>query len=178
MWLNNCVGRRNYRYFFAFVSLSIVLGLFLSLASLGQLLHYMDHNEGGFVDAIKACPVPFAMFCYGFLVIPYPVTLGGYHLFLMGRGETTREFLKSHSFLPKDRYRAFDTHHILKNWLVVLLRPRSPTYLRFKDRYVEGDPRFASREGHRTAPLNPSNQGGGMELQNMTGSRTWQRSKE
>jgi palmitoyltransferase ZDHHC9/14/18 len=93
----------------------------------------------------------------------------GYHLFLMGRGETTREYLNSHKFLKKDRHRPFTQGSIIKNWWVVLCRPRPPTYLRFKRKYEEGDQRFGERKGKRTAPLAKDAQGGGagvaMEMQ-------------
>jgi len=109
------------------------------------------------------------MFIYGVLVTPYPAALCGYHLFLMARGETTREYLNSHKFLPRDRHRPFNQGSWWKNWAVVLLRPRSPTYLRFKAKYEEGDQRFGEKRGERTAPLAPAQQGGGMEMQDVSG---------
>lgn len=106
------------------------------------------------------------MFIYGLLATPYPACLLVYHLWLIGRGETTREYLNSHKFLKKDRHRPFDQGNIVKNWIVVLLRPRPPTYLRFKEKYEEGDQRFGPRRGKRQAQLVAEQQGGGgMELQ-------------
>ena len=104
------------------------------------------------------------MFIYGLLATPYPACLWGYHLWLIARGETTREYLNSHKFLPRDRHRPFTQAGILKNWTVVLFRPRTPTYLRFKSRYEEGDQRFGARRGKRQKPLAAEQQGGGMEL--------------
>ena len=52
---------------------------------------------------------------------------------------------------------------------MVLFRPRPPTYLRFKAKYEEGDQRFGERRGKRTAPLAPAQQGGGMEMQDVSG---------
>lgn len=63
----------------------------------------------------------------------------------MARGETTREYLNSHKFIKKDRYRAFTQSSLAKNWLVVLCRPRPPAYLRFKGRYTTGDQRLGVR---------------------------------
>lgn len=165
VWLNNCVGRRNYRYFFTFVCSASLLGLLLFGASLGHLLAWRDQTPGAsFADAINRWRVPFAMLIYGILVTPYPLSLSGYHVFLMARGETTREYLNSHKFLPKDRHRPFTQGAGLagwvKNWAAVLLRPRPPTYLHFKHRYVEGDRRFGERRGQRTAPLKEEYQDG------------------
>jgi len=169
VWLNNCIGRRNYRYFFAFVTSTTLLGLFLAGASIGQIVAYHQQQQVSFTAAINHFRVPFAMFIYGIVGCTYPVALMGYHLFLMSRGETTREYLNSHKFLKKDRHRPFTQGSIIMNLLVVLCRPRPPTYLNFKRKYEEGDQRFGERRGKRTAPLVPEAQGGAMEMQNVQG---------
>ena len=168
VWLNNCVGRRNYRYFFSFVTSATVLGIFLTFVSLGQCLNLATTRNISFADSINQDRVPFAMFLYGILVTPYPACLLGYHLFLMGRGETTREYLASHNFLRKDRHRPFDHGNWLSNWRINLLKERSPANLKFKDKYVDGDPRFGPRRGNREAPLAPEQQGGGVEMKNLS----------
>ena len=165
MWINNCVGRRNYRYFFAFVSFGTMLGIFLTFASLGQCLRYQSQQGISFRESINHWRVPFAMFFYGLLATPYPASLLGYHLFLMARGDTTREYINSHKFLKKDRHRPYNQGGVWKNWTVALLRPRPPTYLHFREKHEEGDQRFGPRRGKRTAPLVAEQQGGAMELQ-------------
>ena len=164
VWLNNCVGRRNYRYFFTFVLAATFLGTFLTFVSLGLCLDYAGTRNLSFVDAVNDVRVPFAMFFYGVLVTPYPTCLLVYHLFLIGRAETTREYLNSHKFLKKDRHRPFDHGNWPENWGSIFLRERPPTYLRFKDEYVDGDSRFGPRKGTRTTPLVPQQQGGGVEM--------------
>jgi palmitoyltransferase ZDHHC9/14/18 len=170
VWLNNCVGRRNYRYFFAFVMTSTILSLLLFGASLAQVLVYKDRHRITFGQSISHFRVPFAMMIYGILAAPYPAALAVYHLFLIGRGETTREYLNSQKFPKKDRHRPFTQGNVFKNWLVVICRPRPPTYLNFKRRYEEGDQRFGERWGKRTAPLTEAAQGGAgatMEMQDV-----------
>jgi len=85
------------------------------------------------------------MCVYAILIIPYPASLWGYHMFLMGRGETTREYLNSHKFLPKDRHRPFSQQSVLWNWVSVVTRPRPPTYMRFSRRYSPGDQRLGEK---------------------------------
>lgn len=167
MWLNNCIGRRNYRYFFTFVSTATILGVFLLAASLVHILEWRAQNKATFGQAINQLRVPFAMCIFALIGTPYPLSLGIYHLFLMGRGETTREYLNSHKFMKKDRHRPFTQGSILKNWVAVLVRPRPPTYLHFKRKYEEGDQRFGPRRGKRTAPLSAEQQGGGLEMQDV-----------
>jgi len=142
VWLNNCVGRRNYRYFFTFISSASFLSMYLLGASLGQILAYSSNEGISFGEAVSQLRVPFAMVIYGFFGFLYPASLMGYHIFLMARAETTREYLNSHKFLKKERYRAFTQGSWFKNWFVVLCRPRPPTYYGFKGGYSEGDQRF------------------------------------
>lgn len=167
VWLNNCVGRRNYRYFFVFVCATTLLGLFLVGACLTHILLWREQNSAPFGEAINHWRVPFALCIYGVLGWTYPFSLGVYHLFLVGRGETTREYLNSHKFLKKDRHRPFTQGSVLKNWLAVLQRPRPPTYLHLKRPYEEGDQRFGSRRNHRTASSATEQQGGGVEMQDV-----------
>ncbi|KAF7125203.1 hypothetical protein CNMCM5793_001312 [Aspergillus hiratsukae] len=144
VWLNNCVGRRNYRYFFAFVSSATLLALFLLGASLAHVLVYRAREDVSFGSAIDKWRVPWAMVIYGALAAPYPASLWAYHLFLVGRGETTREYLNSHKFAKADRHRPFTQGNVFRNWMSVLARPRPPTYLQFKRPYQEGDQRLSS----------------------------------
>lgn len=166
VWLNNCVGRRNYRYFFTFVTSGTLIAMYLLGASLAHLLVWAHQNDTNLNHAINHWRVPFAMVLYGILATPYPTALMGYHIFLMARGETTREYLNGHKFVKQDRHRPFTQGGSAlarrsKNLLVVLCRPRPPTYLNFKRKYEEGDQRFGERRGKRTAPLNQHAQGGG-----------------
>ncbi|RHZ47281.1 palmitoyltransferase ERF2 [Aspergillus thermomutatus] len=144
VWLNNCVGRRNYRYFFAFVSSATLLALFLLGASLAHILVYRAREGVSFGSAIDKWRVPWAMVIYGALAAPYPASLWAYHLFLVGRGETTREYLNSHKFAKADRHRPFTQGNVFRNWIAVLARPRPPTYLQFKRPYQEGDQRLSA----------------------------------
>ncbi|KAI0204202.1 palmitoyltransferase ERF2 [Astrocystis sublimbata] len=145
VWVNNCVGRRNYRYFFTFVTSTTVMGLYLIAACLAQLIVYSRQEGISFGQAVNHFRIAIVLVIYAILGILYPVALSGYHLFLMARGETTREFLNSHKLLKQDRYRAFTQGSMWRNWIVVLCRPRPPTYYRFKDSYERGDQRFGDR---------------------------------
>ena len=170
VWINNCVGRRNYRYFFGFVCSGTLLGIFLIFGSLGHCLRYASSKHISLNSSINVNRVPFSMFLYGIFATGYPICLCGYHLWLIARGETTREYLNSHKFLKKDRHRPFNQGHVFTNWVTMLVRPRTPAYLRFKASYEEGDQRFGPRRGRRQARVVARQlavEDGGMEMQNV-----------
>ena len=167
VWLNNCVGRRNYRYFFTFVGSGTLLGIFLIFGSLGHCLRYHSTESITFRDTISFWRVPFAMFIYGLLITPYPASLLVYHLFLLGRGETTREYLNAHKFLKVDRHRPFTQGNLIRNWIVALMRPRPPTYMRFKDNYIIGDQRLGPRRNNRQDRWTEVQQSGELEMRNI-----------
>lgn len=149
VWLNNCVGKRNYRFFFTFVTSATFLSLYLIGTSLAQLLLYSKKEDVSFGEAIDHFRGPFALVILGFVAFLYPAALTGYHIFLMARGETTREYMNSHKFAKKERYRAFSQGGIFKNFVAVLCRPRPPTYYQFKTKYENGDQRLGVHRDQR-----------------------------
>ena len=145
VWLNNCVGRRNYRYFFSYVAFASVLSLCLIAFSLLHVGLYAQQHHISFGASLSGRTqerVAFALFVYTLLALPYPGSLFLYHLFLIARGESTREYLNSHKFSPKDRHRPFSQANFFLNWITVLVRPRPPSYMSFKRRHIEGDARL------------------------------------
>lgn len=169
VWLNNCVGRRNYRYFFAFVTFATLMGLYLIAASLTQILVYMNRQNISFGAAINHFRVPFAMVIYAVFAVPYPCALMSYHIFLMARGETTREYLNSHKFIKSERHRAFTQGSIFKNLAVTLFRPRPPTYMHFKKKFQEGDQRFGEKRIRASRKTASSSDGKEIQLQELSG---------
>ncbi|KAK5136188.1 hypothetical protein LTR08_004025 [Meristemomyces frigidus] len=145
VWLNNCVGRRNYRYFFSYVAFATLLAVLLLAFSLAHVALYAAKHDVSFAASLtgrRQERVAFALFVYALLALPYPASLFVYHVFLLARGETTREYLNSHKFLPKDRHRPFRQRGWGGNWMAVLARPRPPSYMQFARGYVEGDGRL------------------------------------
>lgn len=84
-WVNNCIGRRNYRHFFFFlVSLSIhMISVFIWC-----ILYILHHKHD--IQETPAIVTMVLIVLIGLLFIPI-LGLTGFHVYLVSRGRTTNE---------------------------------------------------------------------------------------
>lgn len=93
IWLNNCVGRKNYRYFVAFVMTGGLCGLYIVGNSIAHVICYKRHMHMTIAESLRHRPMPLVMIFLGFLGAGYPLALVGFHLWIASRGESTHEFV-------------------------------------------------------------------------------------
>ncbi|KAJ8255133.1 hypothetical protein GJAV_G00201290 [Gymnothorax javanicus] len=122
-WVGNCVGRRNYRYFYLFTLSLSLLTIYIFTFDIVHLV-LRSVNSG------------FVLVC--FFTLWSVVGLTGFHTYLISLNQTTNEDIKG-SWSGKNRVQNPYTHrNIVKNCCEVLCGPAYPSVLNRRALFQEG----------------------------------------
>ncbi|XP_060783684.1 palmitoyltransferase ZDHHC9 [Neoarius graeffei] len=126
-WVGNCVGKRNYRYFYLFtLSLSLLTIYIFTFDIVHVVLRSVD---SGFVNTIKETPGTVVEVLVCFFTLWSVVGLTGFHTYLISLNQTTNEDIKG-SWSGKNRIQNPYSHkNIIKNCCEVLCGPTYPSVL-------------------------------------------------
>ncbi|XP_066571161.1 palmitoyltransferase ZDHHC9 [Amia ocellicauda] len=126
-WVGNCVGKRNYRYFYLFtLSLSLLTIYIFTFDIVHVVLRSVD---SGFVNTIKETPGTVLEVLVCFFTLWSVVGLTGFHTYLISLNQTTNEDIKG-SWSGKNRVQNPYSHrNIIKNCCEVLCGPVYPSVL-------------------------------------------------
>ncbi|XP_028415088.1 probable palmitoyltransferase ZDHHC14 [Dendronephthya gigantea] len=146
-WVGNCVGQRNYRYFYLFlVSLSIYCVYIFAFVILHLVL--LSQDKGGFVDAVKASPASILEAIVCFFSIWSVLGLTGFHSYLVASNQTTNEDIKGtfSSRRGQNNYNPYSKGSVWANCLEVLCAPVRPSLLDLRGVIVP-DPSDSAERG-------------------------------
>ncbi|OBZ84439.1 Palmitoyltransferase erf2 [Choanephora cucurbitarum] len=129
IWLNNCIGKRNYTTFFTFIICATILCCYTIAFSFYHVFIVFQETGQSFQASLLKTPVSFfvAIFC---LLLLVPIgSLTSYHCFLMMRGVTTHEQLRSNLAQAPFEDHPYNFGNPLKNIYHILCRPHNKSYL-------------------------------------------------
>ena len=91
-WTGTCIGVRNYRYFFTFVSITVLGAIFVFASAVYVVIGWI---RGQPTDQELIRDITSPILCgWSLLVVILVGSLLLFHIFLVGRGQTTNEFLR------------------------------------------------------------------------------------
>ncbi|XP_047342345.1 protein S-acyltransferase 8-like [Impatiens glandulifera] len=131
-WVGQCIGMRNYRFFFLFVSSATILCLYVFAMTGLYIKVLMDHSEGTIWKAMKESPVSVILMVYCFSALWFVGGLTGFHLYLMCTNQTTYENFRYRA----DRRMNVNDRGCLNNVAEVFCTTIQPSRNKFRD-YVK-----------------------------------------
>ncbi|XP_050390392.2 palmitoyltransferase ZDHHC18-B isoform X2 [Patella vulgata] len=128
-WVGNCVGKRNYRYFYLFILSLSVLCIYIFACVLTHLI--LRAQNDNFLNAMKESPASIVEAIICFFSVWSIIGLAGFHTYLATSEQTTNEDIKG-SFTAKrgqDNFNPYSKGSIIKNCMTVLCGPTAPSLL-------------------------------------------------
>ncbi|XP_032686335.1 palmitoyltransferase ZDHHC5-like isoform X1 [Odontomachus brunneus] len=129
-WVGNCVGRRNYRYFYAFIVSLAFLCVFIFACAVTHLI-MLTKDDKPFLEALRSSPSSVIVGVICFFSVWSILGLAGFHTYLTTSNQTTNEDIKG-SFSSKRGQESFNPYsqgNICGNCFYVLCGPSPPSLI-------------------------------------------------
>ncbi|CAN1169506.1 Protein S-acyltransferase 8, partial [Linum perenne] len=132
-WVGQCIGVRNYRYFFLFVSSSALLCIYVLAMSAWNMTFIINRHDVLW-KAIKESPASVVLIIYCFVFLWFVGGLTCFHLYLISRNQTTYENFR---YGAVNRVNVYN-RGCLRNFLEVFCTRTKPSRNDFRA-YVQED---------------------------------------
>ncbi|XP_036810879.1 probable palmitoyltransferase ZDHHC14 isoform X3 [Oncorhynchus mykiss] len=128
-WVGNCVGKRNYRFFYMFILSLSFLTIFIFAFVITHVI--LRSHRQGFLNALKDTPASVLEVVVCFFSVWSIVGLSGFHTYLISSNQTTNEDIKGSwsSKRGKDNYNPYSHGNIFTNCCAALCGPLPPSLI-------------------------------------------------
>ncbi|XP_042147714.1 palmitoyltransferase ZDHHC14 isoform X2 [Ixodes scapularis] len=129
-WVGNCVGKRNYRYFYIFIISLAFLCVFVFACVITHIV-FVARDHDSYLEAVKESPASVVELVVCFFSVWSIMGLAGFHTYLTTSNQTTNEDIKG-SFSSRrgqDIYNPYSKGSFLSNCASVLCSPTPPSLI-------------------------------------------------
>ncbi|KAF8005820.1 hypothetical protein BT93_K0180 [Corymbia citriodora subsp. variegata] len=139
-WVGQCIGLRNYRFFFMFVFSATLLCIYVFGFCWVYIVRIMDHKHVSVWGALVKSPASIVLIIYTFLSVWFVGGLTVFHLYLISKNQTTYENFR---YRYDGRDNPFDKG-VLGNFKEVFFSPIPPSGNNFRAK-IPKEPQYPSR---------------------------------